>query len=41
MPGSYTVVMTHVAYDVGQRTVRVVETAEVFIALSPRTLSPR
>ena len=39
MPGSYTVVMTHVAYEVGRRTVQVVGAAEVFIALSHRTLS--
>ena len=38
MPGTYTLSVTHVAYGVGQRTVRVAETAEVFIALSHRTL---
>ena len=38
MPGSYALVMTHVAYDEVRRTVRVVDTTEVFIALSPRTL---
>ena len=39
MPGSYTLAMTHVAYAMEKRTVRVVDTAEVFIALSLRTLS--
>ena len=38
MPGTYTLAVTHVAYDVGQRTVRVVETAEVFVALFHRML---
>lgn len=38
MPGAYTLVMTHVAYDEVRRTVQVAETAEVFIALSLRTL---
>ena len=38
MPGTYTLAVTHVAYDVGQRTVLVVETAEVFVALFPRML---
>lgn len=39
MPGSYTLAMTHVAYAMEKRTVHVVDTAEVFIALSLRTLS--
>ena len=38
MPGAYTLVMTHVAYDEVRRTVQVAETAEVFIVLSLRTL---
>ena len=39
MPGSYALVMTHVAYAMEKRTVHVAETTEVFIALSHRTLS--
>ena len=38
MPGTYTLVITHVAYNEVRRTVRVAETTEVFIALSHRTL---
>ena len=41
MPGSYTLAVTHVAYDAGQRAVRVVEMAEVFIALSHKDASAR
>ncbi len=37
-PGSYTLALSHVAYDPAERTVRTTETTELLIALFPKTL---